>query len=290
MYEFSETLRAALDAGNNQRVLLEFEDGTTFTNEDISMSNGVQWNTEFNSETDLTVGQCPSAEISFTLLNGANQLRDFAFGKFTAYLGAHITSGTPEQTAKTRTFTEKGQNNLYEFAPLGVFIAHRPNVVRTNMIDVDANDQMSLFDVDMPAKETLGLTYPTTLGTMLTKMCEYLDVPLKNTSFLNNGLAVAKEPKAFNSYTMREVLGLIAEAACSTARFDRDGQLELAWFSNVNKTFDEHNYSEFTQYWYETKAVDGLHIRNADSTTEYVVGQGDNAYMIQDNPFLRQAD
>lgn len=290
MYEFSETLQTALNANNPQRVLIEFASGEQFTNEDVVMSTGVQVRSEFNSETDLTIGLCPSSEIQFAMLNDVNQLADFEFGEFTAYLGARIDTGTPEATAKTATFTEGGSTALYEFAPLGVFIAKRPNVVRTNIIDVDANDRMTLFDVDMPGKTALNLTYPTTLGTLAQKMCEYLNVPLKSATFLNSTLAVSEEPEVFESSTMREVIGMIAEAACSIARFDRTGNLEFVWFNPVNKTYDEHDYKDFTQYWYETKSIDKLHIRNGDSTAEYIYGNGNNAYMIQDNPFLRQPD
>lgn len=293
MYTFSNTLRTALNAGNPQRVLLEFTDyspAVQFSNEDIMLSQGLQLNTEFNSETDLTVGQCTSAEICFTLRNDSNQLASFGFGEFTAYLGARIDTGTPASGAKTKTFTEKGASALYEFAPLGVFIAERPNVVRTNVIDVTAHDRMQLFDVDMPSATDLGVTYPTTLANLVQKMCAYLGVALQSAVFLNANLSVSKEPDVFASSTMREVLGLVAEAACSMARFNRLGRLELTWFNTTDKVYDEHNYSEMTQYWYQTRAIDKLHIRNADSTAEYTTGSGSNAYMIQDNPFLRQSD
>ena len=98
-------------------------------------------------------------------------------------------------------------------------------------------------------------------------------------------------PEQFENATMREVLGWVAEAACSNARFNRDGLLEFFWFNtSVVTRYDEHNYSDFTPTWYATAAIDGLHIRNGDSTKEYTIGGGDNAYMIQDNPFLRQPD
>lgn len=297
MYTFSNTLQTALAAGNPQRVLLEFfktPDGTaydpvvTFTNEDILIDGGVKLSFEFNSETDLTIGKCPSAQITFDMLNDREQLAEFEFGYFRAYLGARIDQGTPGGSAKTKTFTERGRSVLYEFAPLGTFISQRPDIVRKDTISVDANDQMVLFDVDMPSATDLNLTYPTTLYGIASAMCAYLGVTLAANSWLNSTLAVAKAPDAFANATMREVLGWIAEAGCSNARFTRGGLLEFAWFNTVNKTYDEHDYSAFTPAWYETEAIDGLHIRNADSTAEFVVGTGENAYMIQDNPFLRQ--
>lgn len=295
MYQISETLQSALSAGNPQRVLIEFThkpDGTAyspvrqFSNEDILITDGVKLTSEFNSETDLTIGLCPSAEIRFEMLNDNQQLVNFEFGRFRAYLGAKITSGSPTEGAKTATFPD----GTYEFAPLGTFIAQRPDIVRKSIINVDANDLMTLFDEDMPSATDLNITYPVTLSELAQAMCTYLGVSLKSNEWLNSTLPVAEEPDQFESSTMREVLGWIAEAGCSNARFDRNGLLEFVWFNSVNKTYDEHNYSEFTPTWYATAAIDGLHIRNADSTTEYVVGTGENAYMILDNPFLRQSD
>lgn len=290
MQTLSTTLATAIAAGNPQRVLLEFTDYNPvrqFSNEDIFVSNGVQLSAEFNSETDLTIGLCPSAEIQFSMRNDESQLANFEFGTFIAYLGARIDAGTPAASAKTKTFTENGQTVTYEFAPLGTFIAKRPDIVVKKIIDVDANDQMTLFDEDMPS----GIVaYPTTLSGLASALCTRVGVTLKSATFLNSTLAVSVEPEQFENATMREVIGWIAEAAGSIARFDRNGQLEFAWFQTVNKTFDENNYTEFTPTWYATQAVDGLHIRNADSTAEYTYGTGRNAYMIQDNPFLRQPE
>lgn len=299
MYQFSQTMQTALAAGNPQRVLLEFThqpDGTAyspvvqFSNEDILVTDGVKVSSEFNSETDLTIGLCPSTEIQFTMLNDSGQLANFSFGTFVAYLGVQIRTGTPGSSAKTKSFIENGVSRLYEFAPLGTFIAKRPDIVRVKTIDVDANDLMTLFDVEMPSATALSITYPITLANLAVAMCTYLGVSLKENSWLNSGVSVAKEPEQFEAATMREVLGWIAEAGCSNARFNRNGLLEFVWLNPVQLELDEHDYSDFTPAWYTTKAIDGLHIRNADSTTEYVVGTGNNAYMIQDNPFLRQDD
>ena len=183
-------------------------------------------------------------------------------------------------------------NRTYEleFHVQGDIIDPQPADDPDRASTIDANDQMTLFDEEMPSKTALNITYPITLYNLAAAMCSYLGVTLKDSSWLNSTLSVTKEPKQFDGATMREVLGWIAEAGCSNARFDRNGLLEFVWFSTVNKTYDENDYTEFTPAWYETAAIDGLHIRNADSTSEFTVGTGDNAYMIQDNPFLRQSD
>ena len=291
MYPVSATLQAALAAGTPQRVLLEFTDaGVTFSNEDIVVSTGIELSEVFSSETDIKAGLCPSSEIRFDLLNDRGQLSDFAFGEFKAWLGARIDAGTPAAGAKTKVFTEGGVPRTYEFTPLGVFIADRPAVVKKKILEITANDRMTLFDVPMPAPEELGITYPTTLEVLFRKMGDFVRVPYSQDAFLNSTLMIPEEPEAFIGATMRDVLGWIAEAACSIARFDRNGVLELAWFRPTGRSYDEHGYTEFTPTWYETAAVDGLHVRNADSENETVLGTEINVYLIEDNPFLMVPD
>jgi len=296
MYTVSQTLATALANKTPQRVLLEFVGANdtvtdTFSNEDIVVSTGVELTEMFNSETDLTIGLCPSAEIRFDMLNDEGQLDDFEFGKFRAWLGARIDSGTPSSSAKTKNFTEDGVSRKYEFTPLGTFIADRPAVVKKKILTITANDQMQLFDKDMPTATALNVTYPITLENLFKKLCAYVSVSYKSSNFTNKALVVPSQPEAFENATMREVLGWIAEAAGSIARFDRDGKLEMAWFNTVTAAYDEHKYTEFTPTWYETAAIDGLHVRNSNSETETVVGTDPtNNYLIQDNPFLRATD
>lgn len=287
MQTVSAALANAIESGNPQRALLVFSDGTEFTNEDILMSAGITLQESVNAATDLSIGQCPSAELRFSLWNRASELENFAFGEFTACLGARIDSGTP--TELTRQYTEGGSLRTYAFAPLGTFIAEKPSVLRKATIAVTAYDRMSLFDKEMPTAAQLGLTAPYTAANILTKMCQYLNLTAPATNFLNSGASLAGWPEKFEGATMREVLGYIAEVACSNARFNREGRLELVWYSNTPvATFGEGDQSDIELSWYETAAIDGLHIRNEDSTEETTCGTtGGNEYMIQGNPFLR---
>lgn len=286
MYVPSATMAAALAAGNKQRFVAEFENGRFFSNEGISSNSGVKLSSDFVSETDLKIGLCPSASIQFSLINDDFSLDDFEFGKFTAWLGVRITNGTPAPGAHIGYFIENGAQCMYEMAQLGTFNADKPDAVRQKIINITANDQMTLFDVDMPSATDLGLTYPTTLSGLLDAMCTYLSVTPKTLTFTNSDLVVSKAPDAFKDATMREVLGWIAEAAGSIARFNREGLLELAWFSDAETVYDEHNYAELNATWYTVKTIDGLHIRSAEKSAEYTTGTDTNPYLIQDNPFL----
>lgn len=288
MYAISTALRNAIDAGKPQRILLEFPNNVTFSNEDVAITDGVTYTEMFTSEDDICIGSCPSASIEFSLLNDEGQLANFTFGQFKAWLGARIDSGTT--TGKTKTFTEGGVSRTYEFAPLGVFTAERPDVIKKAKVAVTANDRMVLFDKTMPSATDLSVTYPTTTGSLLSAMCTYLGVTLATQTFTNSDLAIASEPSQFKNATMREVLSWIAEAACAIARFNRDGNIEIVWYSTVQKTFSESGYSEFTPAWFQTEAITGTHIRNGNSNATLDLGTATNVYVIQDNPFLRQND
>lgn len=297
MQTLSATLAAALEAGTPQRCLIVFEDdeGTVteeFSNEDIVVDRGIQMTALFNSETEVTVGLCPSVQLQFTMLNDHRQMADFEFGTFRAYIGARIDSGTPGQDAVTRTYTERGVQRLYEFLPLGVFDTDRPDVVSTNIIDVTALDRMSLFDKEIEAADKTALKALDTLEDMVEGLCDLIGVPYSEKPFLNSDLSVSLTDNQLSGRTYKDVLRWCAEAAGSIAIFNRDGELELRWFgTSASAEYDEHDYEGFAASWYETEAIDGLKIRNAGNTSETEVLPDDveestNPYVISGNPFL----
>lgn len=282
MQSISSELQEALYNNAPQRVLLVFSD-REFTNEDILLSNGLEISEEFNSEEDLTIGLTPSAMARFSLLNDENQLEDFEFGWFRAYIGAKVEYTTGQE------ITREYEDGTYAFCPMGQFYASKPKIIRKKTVAVSAYDRMAYLEGDMPSSETLGITYPTTIGTIFTQICTTLNVPTTVSSFLNSGLEVAEEPADFRNVSVRQVIGWIAECACSNARFSREGNLEFAWFGSTEAEFDESQYKAFTPAWYETKAIDGLYCRNMSDESEASEGSTKtNNYLIQDNPFLRE--
>ena len=300
MYQVSAAFKAAVAAGNPQRIVFVFDNGTIISNEDVNVEDGVRFHDSFCSETDLTIGLTQSGEVSFGLLNDDGYYDNFTFGAFRAYIGVQLTKVSDSSAAVKRpaislsgtsmTVTGNGATETYELCPMGKYIAPRPSIVRKVLIDVQANDQMTLFDVDMPSSTELNITYPITAGQLLRALCEQAGVAATSYTFLNSDLTLASEPSSFETSTMREVLGWIAEAAGANARFNRQGLLEMAWLTPQSAVFDEHNYTEYEPSWYTVPVIDRLHIRNQDSTAETIIGSGDNGMIIQNNPFLRQED
>ena len=176
----------------------------------------------------------------------------------------------------------------YEFVPLGHFNAERPNVPNVIEIHFTCYDFMQRFEKDMPSANDLNITYPITIGNLYVAMCNYVGVQYESSTFINSTAVITKEPDDFDNVTMRDVLGWIAEAAGSNARFNRDGVLCLEWLHDTENEIDEHNYKTFEPYWYETQRIAEVCNRASNGEYDNRIGvSGSGSYLIQDNPLLK---
>lgn len=196
-----------------------------------------------------------------------------------------------DKNARILYISEHGTTERYEFVPLGVFEADRPNVPDQIRIEMTCFDRMQKFERDMPSAGELGLTgETTTIRQLLARMCSYVGVPLQSAAFPNEGATVRTDMSDFGSVTMRTVVGWIAEAAGSIARFNRDGMLIMDWVSearhDTSAEYDENDYAEMEAYWYETHPMNRLCVRRTAEGEDRVRGNGVNGYLIQDNPLL----
>ena len=93
MYNASPAFHTAVRNGAHQIPLLIFEDAV-FTNADINVTDGIEFNDYFNAEEDLSIGQALSNELRFTLFNDEGLLNTYEFGDFLATIGAQIGNST----------------------------------------------------------------------------------------------------------------------------------------------------------------------------------------------------
>lgn len=377
MYTTSADFHTAVANGNPQMALLVFPDAI-FSNEDIDVDRGIEFNDYFNMEEDIAIGQALSNELTFSLFNDKRLLNDYAFGEMKATLGVKISESSvsysgncmvqegndiyigrnsnpylrkngsamtnqPTWAVKSllirdgklycfgesntkvfklsdgsvvsetvndfmkdkakRDWTGKGVRynaterslkmwvgskcSVYEFVPLGTFIADRPNAPDNIEIDFHCNDLMIRFKEDMPTDAELNISYPITFKALLQALCTYAEVPYGAGDFINSAATLAKRPDEFDNCTMRDVVAWLAEAAGSNARISRDGYLIMDWIRETNQSLDESGYMEYQPYWYETTTVDKLYNRTTQNNTENTAGTGNVGYLIQDNPFLK---
>lgn len=188
------------------------------------------------------------------------------------------------QNSKSYEFSADGVKS-FEFVPLGTYYINKPEKRKASVVQCTALDAMQQFNVNVD-DWWAGLSWPLTRSQLLVSLCNYVGVTLKSSTFLGFSTSVASAPIAGNGLIGSDVLGWIAESACSYARMSRDNELELVWFSTQNITV-QYNFGD-SPAEYETPVIDVLHIMVAANDLGVVIPEagGTNEYQILDNPLL----
>lgn len=188
------------------------------------------------------------------------------------------------QNSKSYEFGADGVKT-FEFVPLGTYFINKPEKRKASVVQCTALDAMQQFNVNVD-DWWAGLKWPLTRSQLLVSLCNHVNVTLKSSTFLGSSISIASAPMAGNGLIGSDVLGWIAESACSYARMSRDNKLELVWFSTQSITV-QHSFGDAPAE-YETPAVDVLHIMVAANDLGVVIPEagGTNEYQILDNPLL----
>ena len=93
MYQASSAFHYAVEHDAHQIALLIFNDAV-FTNANIDVVSGIEFNDLFNAEKDIAIGQATSNELKFKVFNENGMLDEYEFGDFLATIGAQISTST----------------------------------------------------------------------------------------------------------------------------------------------------------------------------------------------------
>lgn len=162
---------------------------------------------------------------------------------------------------------------------LGIF--NVDNVTKANnIISIESLDNMILFDADFDASV---LTYPTTIYTILSTICNIANVTLSTPkeSIANADIIVNSLKNSTDKKTLRDILQSICEVTCSYAIINKDGELELRWYSlnNIVKSIDSSVLKTFTHS--ENQTVNGIYAKVNSKT--YNKGTGSWLLNITDD-------
>lgn len=162
-----------------------------------------------------------------------------------------------------------------EYAPMGVFTAVNTEK-GMNSVKFTANDNMQKTE----KLYTSSITYPTTSDKIIGEICEICEIELATP--IENPITVTEK---LQGYTCREALGFIAGIHGKFACFDRLGQLNLRWYSEIPIEKQNSLIWSFTKSQ-ETFNVDKIEIAK-DGETKFISGDGNNA-IFHSNPLATQ--
>lgn len=162
-----------------------------------------------------------------------------------------------------------------EYAPMGIFTAVNTEK-GLNSVKFTANDNMQKTE----KLYTSSLTYPTTSDKIISEICEICEIELATP--IENPIAVTEK---LQGYTCREVLGFIAGIHGKFACFDRLGQLNLRWYSEMPIEKQNSLIWSFTKSQ-EPFIVDKIEIAK-NTETKFTSGEGNNI-IYHSNPLATQ--
>lgn len=215
------------------------------------------------------------------------RLNDFMMSKIKRWAGR----GLAWRGRVLHEFTSRSVDT-WEYCPLGIFTAGTPKR-RVQKVAVTGMDRMEKFDADASDWwNSISWGSGLTLHTLLQRMCAQLGVTLATSNTYPNANVAVKNPLNADGLTYRDILRYIAEAGCSYARFDRDGALELAWFSTPTNApkINANRYFTAETAEYNVPVITAVQLLADSDDVGVTVGSGSNGYQIVDNPFLTFSD
>ena len=207
-----------------------------------------------NGEDDITIGSTVSAYIDVTMKN----------------------TGLLFENTEVELQIGLLTDNKYEYVPMGIFKAARPEEIDGRMIKFTAYDRMINTEVLFVSE----LTYPATALQVLNEACKLSGITRSTTGL--GTLYIQEKPQG---YTCREIIGYIAALYGKFAVIDRKGKLQLKWY---DETYDLSISRQFSMTKNQSDNVIGRIECSIDKDTQLVSGTGTRGISISD-PWMTQA-
>lgn len=132
------------------------------------------------------------------------------------------------------------------------------------------------------------LKYPITLANMLSSMGNKLGLSITALTNTYRGNYTVYNNFMTRNITYRQILEYIAQIANVNFMADTSGQKDIIYkrYTETATTIDNSKYVKLTLSDYTTEPIDKVQIQSTFDDIGYVVGTGDNAYVITENPLF----
>ena len=246
--------------------------------------SGVTFNYFFNKDENISIGECVSSQIEFTLLNFDGALNGIRFKQAKAYLDVWDSA-----------------NSAWVACPMGVYILEQPTRTRQKLVGVTGFDQMQLLDAVADSWwNSIDWTGSKTLEDIITLMATQLGLHVSaslSSHLVNGNVYFTSAPFTAVQTTYKDIVHYIAEMTGTVAYFDRNGAFDMKWFSEAQisgstVTIDTDStgngcfgidISEIS-----VAQIDGLSIFNDNPNKNVTVGTGTNPYSVYSNPLYNR--
>ena len=238
------------------------KNGTTLEfNQSNLMVGGVLTADGVTSSNNFDIGAAIINQLTLAIYNGNDEFSDYDFtdAVITVWVGMPLS-------------------DRIEWIKKGVFNASDPTTT-PDVISLKAWDNMSKFDTAYDG----GLSFPTTIQTIVQHCCTRCGILLVNGQFPNYGYRIEKDPFGENGITYRAIIAYCALLAGCYARCNVDGRLELKWYDTAafNGIIDGGVFDKTTESSYQTG--DNL---DGGNFTDYNSGDtADGGTFTEDMPY-----
>lgn len=132
------------------------------------------------------------------------------------------------------------------------------------------------------------LKYPITLANMLSSMGNKLGLSITALTNTYKGNYTVYNNFMTRNITYRQILEYIAQIANVNFMADTSGQKDIIYkrYTETATTIDNSKYVKLTLSDYTTEPIDKVQIQSTFDDIGYVVGTGNNAYVITENPLF----
>ena len=192
----------------------------------------------------------------------------------------NLTDTKFENAVITPSIAVKLASGSMEYCPLGVFTVDEITKTDTSITIKCYDKMMKLEQLYLST-----ISYPATLASIAQEIANQAEQVLATTSFHNSSYQVTNKPD-LAGVTLRQALSWVAEASGSFARFNRDGELEIAWYSATTEAITPDNFYDLSTNELPTTPIDGIVIKQNDDDTGVSLGTCSHPYTITGNPLL----
>ena len=232
---------------------------------DANLYGGVTFQQEIIAGNDFVYGVVAAASIKFSIDNTNNDAETYIDQAFDWY--CEMSGETDYAYKGTYTVTDITKNG--------------------KKATLTAYDCIKKLDTSADAWVST-LKYPITLANMLSSMGNKLGLSITALTNTYRGNYTVYNNFMTRNITYRQILEYIARIANVNFMADASRQKDIIYkrYTETATTIDNSKYVKLTLSDYTTEPIDKVQIQSTFDDIGYVVGTGDNAYVITENPLF----